>query len=109
MNWAVEQGCIQLHKLDVFHELLSGLVLVAFRFVAHVLQRNWFLDQVAVVGSVLFGDLVVEVLVMVLIPHFQEYFLKNLVQCLVALLLSLSLAGVLADRLVVVKIFFAKS
>ena len=109
MYRAIEQGSIQLHKLDVFHELLSALVLVSFRLVAHVLQRNRSLYQVTVVGSILLGDLVVEVLVMVLLPHFQEYFLKNLVQCLVALLLSLSLAWVLIDRLVVVKVFFAKT
>jgi hypothetical protein len=70
MYRAVEQRCVQLHELNVFDELLGGLVLVAFSLVSHVLQGNRLFDQVTIVGSVLLCDLVVEVLVMVLLPHF---------------------------------------
>lgn len=109
MQLAIVNLCVSPHQLDVLKEVLTVFVLITFSFVLHVLQAYRPLNQVTVVRCVLFCYLVVKALQCILVPHFLEYFSKNLVKCLITLLLALAVRTVIRNWLVIVKIFFRKS
>ena len=76
---SVEERCVLVHDSSISNELVSVLVLIAFRLILHIFQCNWVLYDVLVRWGILLGYLVVENTVPVVVPHFLQYFLENLV------------------------------
>jgi hypothetical protein len=106
---AIEDLGVLSHQHQVAHQVFTALVFVALSFVFHILERNGSLDQITVVGGVLLGNLVVEILIVITIRNNLEHIAKNLVQRLVTLLLSLSLAPVITDRVLIIEIIFSEA
>ena len=98
------------HEICVINELISVFILVALRLVLHVFKSNWVPDYVFVCWCILFRYLVVEIPMRVVDLHLIKDFLEDLIERLVAGLLSLALTFVVHAWLnLVIKIFFTES
>ena len=108
MHWSVENQAVVLHKFQILQHLWPHLVLVALRLVLNVLQANGSRNYIPIISSILLSYLIVEQLQSVLLHKGLYNVTKDLVQCLIALLLSFPLWPVILKRLLVVEVFFSE-